>query len=122
MNFLMKPALIILSQSAKIRMQIDSNTAKRRESEKKEGLEGVGPVQERAQAFLQTNPLPKPLPGSLLAELDKRLELVELSGEMARLELLLKELKNTGKYSSFELRTLSSKIEWLKLKVRERMA
>ncbi len=122
MNSLMKPAFIVLSQSAKIAAQMNKTTDMRTDQKKKAELTGELPLQERAQAFLQTKAISKPLPGSLLANLDKRLELIELSGEIARLELLLKELKSTDKYSSFELRNLSSKIEWLKSDVRERMA
>ncbi|MEK6963713.1 MAG: hypothetical protein AABX70_04755 [Nanoarchaeota archaeon] len=122
MNSLMKPAFIILSQSAKLAAQMNTTTVKRIEEEKRAGLTGDLPLQERAQAFLQTKVIPKPMPGSLLAKLDKRLELIELSGEVARLELLLKELNNNGRYSSFELRNLSSKIEWLKSNVKGRMA
>ena len=121
MNPLLKPAFMILSESAKAVALTDAIRVKEVDAERKIALEGGGSTKQRAEAFLEAKAIAKPLPGSLLAGVDKRLDLIELSGEVARLELLLKEVKNTGRYSFLELRGLSSKIEWLKKKKRERM-
>jgi len=121
MNGLMKPAFVVLSDSAKKVIEEGSLTTAKREHEKKLEMQGIGSLKERAQEFLQGRIFTKPMPGSVLANLDKRLELVELGGEIARLELLLSRLRKNGKYSSFELHSLASKIELLKGIVKEKM-
>lgn len=121
MNHLMKPAFIAFSNSAKSVIAEESILATKKEQERQLEIQGIGPMKERANEFLQGKLFTKPMPGSILAGLDKRLELVEVGGEIARLELLLSRLRKSGKYSSFELHSLSSKIILLKENLKEKM-
>ena len=113
MNALLKPAFAILSETTKRVLQ-----------ERHLQKTGSAPADKmrKSQEFLEGKPASKPTAGSVLAELDKRLELIELGGEVARLELLLSSLKKSKKYSPPELHSLEAKINLLKTQVKRRIS
>ncbi len=110
MNGLLKSAFIIFSESA---------------HKSKEPSHPITPLSpemrlQEAEEFLHPKKA-KPLPGSILANLDERLELIELKGELARLELSLGALKKSRKYPKSYLNSITLKIASLKGETQKRL-
>jgi len=111
MNPLLKPAFVILSEATKRVLQENRFPTSQTPEH----------ILKKSEAFLQGKPVLQPSPGSLLAGLDKRLGLIELGGEIARLELLMSSLKKSKKYTPITLHSLEAKIGLLKNQVKKRM-
>lgn len=118
MNPLIKPAFVVFSESARAVSKDKGLVSEERR--KKTILGDKDELKRKSQEFLTKREY-KSSPGSLLSELEKRLSLIEINGEVTRLKILVRGLKKSKKYSPGELHALESKLDFLKNQVKKRI-